>query len=269
MTKITDENYLLPVVEAISPHEQFTTGANKPLLVTAVDAGGNKGDYVIKFRGAERMSTEACMREVLAAFIAMQMELTTVKPVIVNISEEFVELLKGSDAWMLGSKSIGFNYGSEYVPGYQTILVNEDLNNHQLPYAQQIFCFDVFIQNPDRTAQKPNMITGGNEIVIFDHELGFGFALDIFRNQTPWHLRDNDLEWINRHCLLPKIKGRRFDFHDFSRRFDNLDEKFWQTAHGLMPQEWQSPQFDTIKQYLTAICEHKESFITELKKLMI
>lgn len=269
MIKISDIHYSLPVVEAISPHEQFTTGANKPLLVTAVDEHGCKGDYVVKFRGAERMSSEACMRELLAAFIAMQMEITTVMPVIVNISPEFVELLKGNDAWGLAHKSIGFNYGSEYVPAHKTILVNEDLNNHQLPFAQQVFCFDVFIQNSDRTKDKPNMITDGNEIVIFDHELAFGFAMDIFRNPTPWQLRDNDLEWINRHCLLPILKGREFDYAGFSDRLNNLSPEFWQAAKALIPEEWQSPQFDTIRQYLTAICENKDSFITELKKLIL
>jgi hypothetical protein len=269
MIKITDIDYSLPVVEAISSHQQFTTGANKPLLVTAVNEHGSKGDYVVKFRGAERMSPEACMREFLAVFIAMQMEIKVVKPVIVHISSEFVELLKGSDAWGLAHKSIGFNYGSQYVPGYKTILVNEDLNNNQLPLAQQVFCFDVFIQNSDRTKEKPNMITDGNEIVIFDHELAFGFALDIFKNPTPWQLRANDLEWINRHCLLPILKGKEFDFAGFSDRLSNLSPEFWRVAKTLIPEEWQSPQFETIRQYLTAICENKESFITELKKLML
>ncbi len=99
MTKITDPQYNLPIIEALSPHKLFETGANKPLLITGVDTNGSKGDYVVKFRSAERMSYEASMRELLAAFIAMQMEITIVKPVIVNISQNFVDLLQGDIAW--------------------------------------------------------------------------------------------------------------------------------------------------------------------------
>jgi len=69
MSKITEGNYTLPIIEALSPHESFESGANRPLLITGADVTGKKGDYVVKFRGAARMSNEACMRELLAAFI--------------------------------------------------------------------------------------------------------------------------------------------------------------------------------------------------------
>ncbi|NII25780.1 hypothetical protein HB364_11845 [Pseudoflavitalea sp. X16] len=268
MSKITAGNYRLPIIEALSPHESFESGANKPLLLTGVDSNGNKGDYVVKFRGAPRMSNEACMRELLAVFIAAQMDIRVVSPVIVNISQNFIELLIGNDTWQYANKSLGLNYGSEYIKRYSTVLPTQDLNNHQLPYAQAIFAFDLAIQNPDRTNEKPNMITDGMEIVIYDHELAFSFIHDIFPNPNPWEIREADLEWVNKHCLLSKIKGKEFDFVEFSQRFDNLDENFWETAKALIPKEWLSNQFDRIKQLLTSICNNKEAFIIELKKLM-
>jgi hypothetical protein len=268
MRKITDKDYSLTIIEALSPHESFETGANKPLLVRGVDDNGNKGDYVVKFRGAERMSAEACMRELLAAFIAAQMEIRVVHPVIVNISQDFVDLLQGNSAWQYASKSLGYNYGSEYIKRYTTIIPTQDLNNHQLHPAQTIFAFDVTIQNPDRTNEKPNMFSDGTEIVIYDHELAFSFVMDIFPNPKPWELRQIDLEWINRHCLLPKIRGKEYDFEEFSNRFDNLDENFWTIAKSLIPKEWLSDQFDRIKQHFSAICNNKDAFIIELKKLM-
>ncbi len=268
MGKITENDYSLPIIEALSPYESFETGANKPLLIRGVDRNGNKGDYVVKFRGAERMSGEACMRELLAAFIAAQMGIRVVSPVIVNISEDFVDLLQGNSAWQYASKSLGYNYGSEYIKKHTTIIPTQELSNHLLPYAQTIFAFDVTIQNPDRTNEKPNMLSDGTEIVIYDHELAFSFVMDIFPNPKPWELRQADLEWINRHCLLPKIKGKDYDFEEFSNRFDNLDENFWTIARSLIPKEWLSDQFDKIKQHFSAICNNKEAFIIELKKLM-
>lgn len=175
MSKITQENYTLPIIEALSPHESFESGANKPLLITGADVNGRKGDYVVKFRGAARMSNEACMRELLAAFIAAHLGIRIVSPVIVNISQNFVELLIGNDAWQYANKSLGFNYGSEYIKKYSTILPTQDLN---------------------------------------------------------------------------------------------LDENFWETARTLIPDEWLSDQFDRIKQHFSAICNNKDAFIIELKKLM-
>jgi hypothetical protein len=54
----------------------------------------------------------------------------------------------------------------------------------------------------------------------------------------------------------------------FQKGFDTLGEDFWQIAWNLIPENWRSEQFNLIKEYLTAICNNKEAFITELKKLM-
>jgi hypothetical protein len=268
MWKITDIDYTLPIINALSPHQSFDTGANRPMLIRGVGGNGVKGDFVVKFLGAERMSSEASLRELLAAFIAAQMEIKVVQPVIVNISKEFVDLLKGDNAWQYAHKSVGYNFGSEYLTKFTTIIPGQDLHNKQLNDAQTIFAFDVVIQNPDRRLDKPNMLTDGTNIVIYDHELAFSFVMEIFPNPKPWELREADLEWINRHCVLPRIRGKEYDFEEFSRRFDNLDENFWITARNLVPKEWLSEQFDRIKQHFSAICSNKDSFIIELKKLM-
>jgi hypothetical protein len=114
MRKITDDGYILPIIEALSPHELFESGANKPLLITGVDANGIKGDYVVKFRSSERMSFEASMRELLAAFIAMQMEITVVRPVIVNVSQDFANLLREHEACNMQIEVLVINYGHAY-----------------------------------------------------------------------------------------------------------------------------------------------------------
>lgn len=268
MIKITDQNYTLSIVQALGHLKEFESGANKPVLVIGVDESGIKGDYVVKLRGAERMSNEASMRELLAAFIAMQMEIPVVTPVVVHISNDFVDLLKGNDAWKNASSSIGYNFGSKYLKDFLIMPVNQQLNSHQLNNAQTIFAFDILIQNSDRRKEKPNTLTNGNEIVILDHELAFGFIFDLFKDPHPWKIKEKDLEWIGLHYLLPKIRHKDFDFDEFSKRLDNLDENFWNTAWGLIPDNWRSDQFNLIKNYFTAILENKASFILKLKKLM-
>ena len=132
MPIITSVGYTVPIIEALSPLELFDTGANKPLLIRGVDNDGNKGDYVVKCRGAERMSPEACMRELLATFIAGQMNIPVVNPVIVNISQGFLNLLEGNVIWNYASKSLGYNFGSEYIKKFITIVPGQTLNDRQL-----------------------------------------------------------------------------------------------------------------------------------------
>jgi hypothetical protein len=272
MIKITDADYRLPIIQALVPLDTFETSANKPILISGVDAdNGERGEYVVKFKRAERMSEEACMRELLASFIALQMEIPVVMPAIVNIIPPFVETLKGKDIYSVAAKSLGYNYGSDYIRTHSTIPTNQSLNNHQLEFAQTIFCFDVFIQNTDRTQNKPNMITDGKEIVILDHEIAFGFVFDFAFAQNPqaWVIREQDMQWVNQHVLLSKIKGQAYDYNIFLSKLGNLDNAFWGRAFELIPAEWRNEQFDRIKAFLTSICDHKEEFIVELKKLML
>jgi hypothetical protein len=267
--KITDYDYRLPEIFPQRFNENFLNSANQPILISGIDKITNdKSDYVVKLRKAERMSNEASMRELLASFIAMQMEIPIVEPAIIDIHEDFLELLKGNDAWGVAKKSLGFNYGSKYIKEYVTLLLNKDLNNHQIPFAQDAFAFDLYIQNSDRTNNKPNLLTNGLEIIVLDHEIAFGFVFAPFMPANIWDMNEDHKAWIRQHCLLPLIKGQNYDFERFSLKLDNLTEQFWVRAFELIPSDWRTEQFETIKNILTSIVVNKDKFILELKKFM-
>ncbi len=269
MKKITDKDYRLPEIYAQRFNDELPNSANKPIVISGVDKStGEKGDYVVKFRKADRMSEEASMRELLASFIAMEMEIPVVEPAIIEIGENFVELLKGNDSWAVASKSLGYNYGSKYLKEYSTLILNKPLNNHQLPYAQNAFAFDMFIQNSDRTIIKPNLLTNGEDIIILDHEIAFGFIFASFLTANIWEMAEEHKLWIRQHCLLPLIKGETYNFEKFSDKFDNLTNKFWKKAFEIIPEDWRSDQFNSIKNILAGISVNRKHFILELKKVM-
>jgi hypothetical protein len=269
MKKITDSDYKLQEIFALRFNDNLSQSANKPILVSGVDKHSNeKGDFVVKFKNAGRMSAEASMRELLASFIAMEMDIPVVEPVIVEITPAFVNLLIGNEAWAAANKSKGNNYGSRYVREHSTLLLNKGLNNHQLPLAQNIFAFDMFIQNTDRTNIKPNLFTNGNDMIIFDHETSFAFAFPLTTTANIWEMNDDHRAWIKQHCLLPHIRGKDYNFEDFSAKLDNLTETFWDKAAQLLPVEFRTDQFDTIKNILSRICGERKHFILELKKIM-
>jgi hypothetical protein len=269
MLRITDQDYYLPEVYPQLFNDQFTNSANKPILISGIDKRtGKRNDYVIKFKKAERMSEEASMRELLASFIALQLDVNVVSPAIVEVDVQFVELLKGHDCWLPGSKSLGYNYGSAFLDDHRTLLLNLPLNMKQLAFAQDIFCFDLLIQNFDRTKEKPNLLTNGEYLVALDHEVAFGFIFTPFLPAMVWEMHENNKDWIRNHCLLPLIKGKPYDFEGFVNRFDDLTEQFWQKAWELIPQEWRNEQFQIIREKLTMMVTQKENFTLELKKIL-
>lgn len=267
---IKDRGYYLPVVHATDFFEMKENSANKPLLVRGTEEqSGEKLDIVVKLKGAERMSYAAAnLKEVLALFIAMEWDIPCIQPVAVNITQPFVETLRGQSAYQVASNSLGLNFGSINIDGLRTLPGNEPLSDTQEKNALHIFAFDAFTSNPDRTYNKPNMITDGKTICILDHELAFAFTMDIVKNIEPWNLSDADNTLLRKHVLHKRIKGKNFPDDEILPKFDKLDDQFWDQAENLIPDEWLSEQFEQIRDYLNSISAHKEEFVEQLKRVV-
>jgi len=266
MPRITDPDYRLPRLTTLRYHDTFTGGANLPGLVTARDQRTRESvECVVKFRGAERMSPEAYSRELLAAFIAKEWGIRVVEPVLVDVIPEFVGSQRGKPHYQVLLQSVGLNYGSVYVSGYETIPVHQPLTDSELPQAQQIVASDLFIQNPDRNVIKPNLMSNGRELVIYDHELAFGFVQDIFKNPRPYELRDIDQHWINSLFLVPKIRQTSFPEADIEQVLSRLGTNFWDRAFELIPPDWQTEQLPVIGEYLTQTVRSIPQFLQSVK----
>lgn len=142
------------------------------------------------------------------------------------------------------------------------------LNEQQFKQAEQIFAFDIFISNADRRIDKPNFLTDGEKILIFDHELAFGFVWDIIKNPTPWIISKNELGWIKNHYFYSILKGNKHNFNDFIDKFDVLDSFFWEKLYNTIPKDWMDNHLDEIKNNLTSLILHKEEFKDQLNKIL-
>jgi len=263
---ITDPGYRLPKLSARSYSDTLPSGANKPGLLFARDEQTKQLlNCVVKFRGAERMSPEACARELLAAFIAKHLGICVVEPVLVDISNDFAELERGKSHYQTLTNSIGINYGSIYIPGCNTLPIYQPLTDAELPQAQKIVMLDLFIQNSDRRTDKPNLMLNGHELVIYDHELAFSFVMDLFKNPRPYELRNVDIQWINTLFLLPKIRRFPLPEQALIRAISQLDNNFWDRAFDLIPLEWQTDQLPSIRSFLTEIVNNIHLFMQSVK----
>lgn len=271
--KITHTDYKLYEVEALQGLEIMSSGANQPLLIIGVVKDtGEKLEFIVKFNAAERMGTASsrCF-EYLGACMAKELDLLPAEPVIIEITQDFVDQSVGKDWWRNASNSVGLNYGCHFFKGGRNFAKGETLSPKQYKEAQHIFAFDIFVCNADRCDLKPNMITDGENILIFDHELAFGFIFALFNEQnvTPWIIGLNDERWIKTHYFYPYLKGNMVEFEDFVNKFVNLDITFWSKIEANLPDIWKSDDhITTIKTRTQAFIQNRSLFIEQLKSIL-
>lgn len=272
MLKLSHPNYFLPTVEAVGAGTILRTGTTLPQIVTGVCMQtGIKSDYVVKFIASTRMSPEASARELIAALIARELDFVVPEPVIINISDAFIETMRGDENFQVASNSLGFNFGNEYKIGYISVLKDQQINSLLESKLVDLYAFDLMISNADRRQEKPNFLTNGDDILIFDHELAFGFTLELpfLRNPEPWIIREQDLIWIRDNFCFNRIKGKQFDFSAFQQKLTGIDNTFWNKIETILPVDWLTPQVGDIKGYLDRLINNADLFANELNRILL
>lgn len=95
MLKLTNPDYFLPIVEALEANKILSSGRIRPMIVRGVcRQTGIKGEYVVKLKGSDQMWEGSSLNEILASFIALELNFQVPEPVVINISEEFLETMK-------------------------------------------------------------------------------------------------------------------------------------------------------------------------------
>ena len=275
MSKITDANYYLPHIYALSPLGEASSGTTAPVLIRGMDekTHDESGEYFLKPIAAERMSANASMFELLAGFMAKHLEINVADPVLINISREFAELCRGKPFFKKIEKSIGINFGSKnFGGGFLTWLPETSLPYTQQEEALKIFIFDMLVQNADRGHQRANLNTNGKELKIFDHELAFSFIGLIGKGATePWRIYENglDKDFVFRHLFYKHLKGNQaLPIDNLVELIKSLDKAFWQKAEILIPQPWMSSNFQKIKEHTQGIVDNLNNFKIEIRRIL-
>ena len=207
--KITDYDYSLPIIEALIAYK--TT--NNQLLIRGINLENQiKGDYIVN-------DNQVAGRELLASFMASELDINVQSPVVVNVSSELSKNFQQDFS--------GLQFGTEYKSGCYGIIRNQTLSEFQRLQINQVFPFDIFISNVARRTEKPNLLTDGNNIFIFNHQNAFDFLNDGYKNKTPWEFLPQDKDWIKSHVFFPYLKNKFPDFSILINKLERLDDNFW------------------------------------------
>ena len=248
--KITDYDYSLPIIEALMADKT----SNNQLLIRGIHLDTLiKGDYILG-------DNSSFSRELLASFMASELDLNVPSPVLIKVSSEILKTLQNDVS--------ALNFATEYQSGHYGIIRNQSLSEFQKLQLNQIFPFDIFISNIARRTEYPNLLTDGNNLFIFNHQSAFDFLNDGYKNKTPWEFRPQDQDWIKSHVFFPYLKNKFPDFSILVNKLTRLDDNFWKKAFSLIPDEWKTDELDEIKSHSQDIIANKDSFLQSLKNVL-
>jgi hypothetical protein len=268
---ITNPDFSLPTIFVESSLKAFTESANKPFVINGVNKTTFlKEEFVVKLNSSERMSPNAAMREILASLIAIELRIPTPAPALIEVSDAFVKTRVGFEDYQRFSQSIGINYGNKFLGDNVIQFIPSSLESYvgRKKELQEVFIFDLFIENSDRTYNKPNLLIKNKTIYVIDHEIAFGFSLDIRPNPKPW-IFDQAIRYIiENHCLYANLKGKNFLSNDIFQNISKLNDTFWTKAYELLPNQWKLNDFVKIRDYLSLKIEHITEFKNEIMEVL-
>lgn len=268
--KITEDTYYLPHIFAQTLFDDFQEGTNLPVLISGVDTSNNtSGRYVLKMMSSERMSPDACMKEIVASFIATELGIPIPEPTVILITDEFISSQKGDQRYLRLSKSLGKNFGNKYYPGFVTWNYDKALFNVQFIDFQKIFIFDMFIDNTDRSSEKPNIMTDHQNILIIDHEIAFGFTQLLFGDNADKDLiTKSQYANLDKHVLYKYLRGNDFLCDAFMDSFTNINDNFWHRVLSFVPDEWQNDNLEKIMKILNFKINNIIQYKTEIMRCL-
>lgn len=274
MLKITSPFYQPCEVIPLQWVRTLSSGANKPLLIRGIDQKRQQADdFVLKYCNDERMNETTCRRELLAAWMAAEMDIQVPEPVLIHVESSFVLTVPAEMQAVLHSKALGLNIGSRYIPGNTTFQPNPIFPPELNQTAARIFAFDLILQNADRRNEKPNSFLADGKIYVYDHELSFGFLsmLPMFANRTPWVLNETDVSAAKQHLFYPTLcQNRSINWEAALSTLSNLSPHFWQRAMALIPAEWENvSEMTRIQDQIESVKQHSEIFISEICNKLI
>jgi len=244
----------------------MTNGRTSPALLSCEVEDDSPTDYVVKLAGGMELRTAGLVREAVASQLAHHLGLQRPSPAIVYIHADLAELIADyrpeKASIILGS--VGNNFGCELMKEITTWPTDRSIPAALIDDAGKIFAFDSLIQNPDRRFDNPNLVSHGEELLIFDHESAFSFLLEIFPSAQPWQLGTE--VYLNDHVFYKGLHRKQIDLSMFINALKSLPTDFFDDLRSALPGEWDLAMFERIQNHISLIAEHADDFEEELRR---
>lgn len=259
--------------EAVSFVRRSASGRSQPPLVFAELPTGDTTEVWLKAPRLHPCVSEAApSREWMAARLADDLGLPCPPPILVRLTEDFIDSL--TDDNLAASLREGPNvvYGSMNLgPGWRrwTEASNLPRNMHQL--QGRAYLFDSIIENWDRSIGNPNILKKGDDFRLIDHEESFGSATAPAEDRAvitpPWEVGGltNFIAGDLQHPFWRKLKrSNHVDFNSAAQDWKNLPPDTFSMYASDAPAEWRDA-CDEIATYLTLAVQHIDEVVAAIE----
>jgi hypothetical protein len=192
--------------------------------------GGDDGNrYVVKLNGAGD-GVLSNVVEWVASKLGESMQIPVLQPVFVAIDANLAGQAGDPETKELLQRSVGINLGTPYLPDAVAYSVRYTSSSDDV-LQQQIFLFDVFLLNTDRTGVNPNMVIHHGKLWCLDYSSAMAIRSAI--KSEPYreyvilrHLKQHPFYRAN---LLP---------YDFINRLEKIPDSRIRNIVDEIPAEW-------------------------------
>ena len=204
--------------------------------------------------------------------IAADLSLPVPNPLLVTISDAFIETVPNQEAAALLRQSLRVGFGSSKLPnGYTVWTDGNGVHKRMLAQAAEIFAFDALIQNSDRQPTNPNMQVKGEQVAIYDHELAVIWEGILFW-KPPWETGGLDnIAHPDRHVFFTALKGQTLDFSRFIGAWEAISDDRLAQYQAALPSEWNgaSDMIGKVLSFVGQLRDNIRSAMTEMQKVLI
>jgi hypothetical protein len=262
---------MLETVTPVRFHATVTSGRTRPARVECEKTDGTLVEVVAKFAGGCDRGDIALAMEMVAACLAADLGLPVPKPYLLAIDPAWVGTIPDAAYRAIVARSGSMAYGSTEVGSdYRAWTPSDRLTPQQVPVALAIFCFDAFINNPDRRDDNPNCLVKDQHLRIFDHELTFVYKGILFW-QEPWKVSAlAPFASPGRHIFYAKLKGHQVDMAPIRGAWATLSDERLASYKGSVPAAWSSAgtAVDDAISLIRGVRDHIDDALAEVRRVL-
>lgn len=213
------------MIHALHFHKELRKGSSLPLLI-----GGDDGNnYVVKLNGAGD-GVLANVVEWVASKLGELLQIPVLPSVLVSIDANFAEQAGDPETRELLEKSAGINLGTAYLP--EALSYSEKFAQRIDDFLkQQIFLFDVFLLNVDRTVVNPNMIIHDGKLWCFDYSSAMAVRSSVIHEPYREHV-------ILKCLKLHPFYNQNLDPYGFIKSLKEIPDEGIREIVDSIPAEW-------------------------------
>ena len=266
---------MLSTVVATRFDKLLQTGRTTPALMSCENSDQTEVEVVVKFSAACERGSGALAIEALLAMLASDLGLPVPEPFLVLVDTGVIDKRVSPRGHEIAFSSVAPSFGSKRLPAaFVAMASDKKLESGMLSQAAEVFAFDAMMFNPDRRHAKPNCLSDGRKLAIFDHEAALAGleVLGTFLQPFPW--TTGSLSALGsgpgQHVFFTSLAGKSAAFDRFVAAWGGVTDARLSEYRAAIPASWQAQSsiLDQAIQYISDLRQHVPTVIDEVRRVL-